>query len=144
MALTHLNLTSGRTVDLSRISFSSTYSGLIEGYPCRRLNDAKLTHLLTAARRDSALPAHLIEPVRHLPDVPAPGGPFGPVEELPPVICTATLYSNPVDPDLDTVDHYSGLTVVWFQDTLTVPTHEDTEHPLLGLPWDDLATDLEL
>ncbi|WP_405008068.1 hypothetical protein OHV13_31885 [Kitasatospora purpeofusca] len=143
MALTKIHLSSGRSIELSTVRLSSTYGGLLEGYPFRRINDRKLERALADARDAAPLvPAHLVTPVRDLPDVPA--GPFGPVEVLPAVTCVGRFTSRPVDPDRDAVSYYSALTLVWFQDTPVLPTEEDTDTALRDLRWEDLAEDFEI
>ncbi|GAA2800359.1 hypothetical protein GCM10010505_28970 [Kitasatospora aburaviensis] len=89
----------------------------------------------------SSAPVHLVTPVRELPDLPAGG--FGPVELLPAVTCVGSFSSQPIDPERDSVLHYSALTVVWFQATPDIPSGEDADHGLRGICWDDLARDLE-
>ncbi|WP_371494192.1 hypothetical protein OG871_03695 [Kitasatospora sp. NBC_00374] len=142
MTLAHFVLASGRSIELQDVRMSSTYGGLLEGYPFRRWNDRILERLVKNAGQGGTRPVHLVEPVREHPDHPA--GAFGPVELLPAVTCTGSFSSYPVDPDLDTVLHYSALTVVWFQATPVLPTSGSTDHALAAVRWDDLAEDREL
>ncbi|WP_416970091.1 hypothetical protein [Streptomyces sp. 4F14] len=144
MSLTRVVLLSGRSIELSDIRLSSTYGGLLEGYPCARVNDMAINGLLRGAERDSPrTPVHLVEPPRTYPD-DDPKGPFGPVEILPAVSCVAFFRSTPVSPSLDPVLHRSALTVIWFQQTAQVPSGTDADKRLRALDWEDLARDDEL
>ncbi|MEX3100332.1 MULTISPECIES: hypothetical protein [unclassified Streptomyces] len=144
MSLTRVVLLSGRAIELSDIQLSSTYAGLLEGYPCARVNDMKINSLLRRAERDTPRsPVHLVEPAREYRPENSPG-PFGPVEILPPVSCVASFHSTPVSPTLDPVLHRSTLTVIWFQQTPQVPSGTDADKRLRALEWEDLARDTEL
>ncbi|WP_326581587.1 hypothetical protein OIE69_40410 [Actinacidiphila glaucinigra] len=39
MSLSHVLLSSGRSIELTELRMSSTYGGMLEGYPCKRIND---------------------------------------------------------------------------------------------------------
>ncbi|TYB58548.1 hypothetical protein FXF51_36265 [Nonomuraea sp. PA05] len=137
MSLTRIVLSSGRTIELSELRLSSTYDGLLEGYPCKPVNDMEIAALLRIAEGTS--PVHLIPPTLQHPDQPA--GAFGPVEVLPAVSCIGAFHSTAVTPDHDPVLYRSALTVVWFQPTPTVPSGDSA---LRDLRWEDLAEDQEL
>jgi hypothetical protein len=142
MALAHVVLSSGRSIELAEIRMSSTYGGMLEGYPFRRWNDLKLEHLVKdAAKARPSLPVHMVEPLRELPALPAGG--FGPVELLPAVTCVGSFSSNPIDPDRDSVLHHSALTLLWFQEDAVVPSGESATPGLRGICWDEIAKDLE-
>ncbi|MBV1941004.1 hypothetical protein KUF83_31230 [Streptomyces sp. BV286] len=142
MALAHIVLTSGRSIELSDVRLSSTYGGMLEGYPFRRWNDLKLECLLRSVEKDRpSIPVHLVAPVRELPDLLAGG--FGPVELLPAVTCVGSFTSQPIDPERESVLHHSALTVVWFQATPDIPSGEDADHGLRSVCWDDAARDFE-
>ncbi|MFF3327830.1 hypothetical protein [Streptomyces sp. NPDC002889] len=143
MALAHIVLSSGRLIKLSEVRLSSTYGGMLEGYPSQRWNDLKLENLLRNAEKASpSAPVHLLAPVREYPDLPAGG--FGPVELLPAVTCVGSFTSQPIDPERDSGLHHSALTVVWFQETPGIPSGEDADHALRSIFWDNLARDSEL
>ncbi|MET8981552.1 hypothetical protein ABZX85_38760 [Streptomyces sp. NPDC004539] len=143
MSLTHVVLLSGRSIELSDIRLSSTYGGMLEGYPCARVNDMKINGLLRGAEHDSPrTPVHLVEPPREYRD-DGVKGPFGPVEILPPVACVAFFRSAPVSPSLDPLLHHSTLTVIWFQPTPHVPSGTDADTRLRALDWEKLARDAE-
>ncbi|MGI5456178.1 hypothetical protein ACQEWB_24015 [Streptomyces sp. CA-249302] len=143
MSLARVILTSGRSVDLSEVRFSSTYGGLLEGYPCKPVNDLKIKGLLHNARRTFPTgPVHLVPPPREYPDQYA--GAFGPVEVLPPVACVGAFRSTALDPAHDPVLYRSALTVIWFQSTTRVPEDRDAVTALRDVDWEGLAEDYEL
>ncbi|MDN0199425.1 hypothetical protein [Streptomyces sp. S.PNR 29] len=143
MSLTRVVLSSGRSIDLAELRLASTYGGMLEGYPCRPVNDMKIKALLhTAERAFPTTPVHLVPPPREYPDQYA--GAFGPVEVLPAVSCVGTFHSRAVDRAHDPVLYRSRLTVIWFQPTPRVPSGCDAEAALRDVPWERLAEDHEL
>ncbi|MGW0473439.1 hypothetical protein [Streptomyces coeruleorubidus] len=140
LALARLVLASGRPVDLAELRFTSTYGDLLEGYPCKPVNDLRIRGLLrTAARARPGTPVHLVPPPRAYPDQYAGG--LGPVEVLPPVACVGTFHSTALDPARDPVAYRSRLTVLWFQTTPRLPSGCDAEPGLRELDWAELARD---
>ena len=143
MSLTRVVLTSGRSIELSDLRLSSTYGGMLEGYPCRPVNDLRIKGLLHSAERDfPASPVHLVPPPREHPDQYA--GAFGPVEVLPAVACVGSFHSTAIDPAHDPVLHRSALTVIWFQSMPYVPFGCDAEAAVREITWEELAQDYEL
>ncbi|MEV5572487.1 hypothetical protein AB0L06_20785 [Spirillospora sp. NPDC052269] len=146
MPLASITLHSGRQVSLDSLQISSTYGGMLEGYPCALINDRKLAAL--AKRPESAYPGppvHLITPPRRYPDGESDRRlPFGPVEELPAFYCRGSFTSHYIDPNPDEVFHRSSLTVVWFQDDLVTPVPVFVATAIADLAWDELAEDYEL
>ncbi|MEV3930450.1 MULTISPECIES: hypothetical protein [unclassified Streptomyces] len=143
MSLGHIVLLSGRAIELTELRMSSTYGGMLEGYPCRRINDMKVRGLRSQAEKAFSFTAiHLVQPSREYPDSTA--GAFGPVEVLPPVSCVGVFRSTAVAPELDPVLHRSTLAVAWFQSAPDVPSGEDADPALRGIRWEDLAQDHEL
>ena len=147
MTLASIVLASARDVDLTGLEIFSTYDGMLEGYPCALINDRLLKRL--ASRPESAYwssPVHVIAPSRDVRE-PDPDGiplPFGPREVLPAVYCRAHFRSHPVDDDIDSVDHRSYLTVVWFQPDLRGAPADFVTDAVFDLPWHELAEDREL
>ncbi|TXS32757.1 hypothetical protein EAO71_04250 [Streptomyces sp. ms191] len=143
MPLSHIVLSSGRSIELTELRMSSTYGGMLEGYPCKPVNDMKVSgHRRKAEREFSFAPVHLVPPSRAYPDLT--GGHFGPVEVLPAVACIGVFHSTAIAPELDPVLHHSTLTVAWFQPGPDVPSGEDADPALRGLRWEELARDHEL
>lgn len=138
-------LNSGRSIELTSLEIFSTYDGLLEGYPCARINDRLLSGL--AKRREFAYtsqPVHVITPPRRYPDLGSERLAFGPVEQLPEVYCRGSFRSHCIDEDLDDVLHRSWLSVVWFQDDLASPMIDFVTAAVTGLAWEELAEDYEL
>ncbi|MEU2587900.1 hypothetical protein ABZ612_34425 [Streptomyces avermitilis] len=143
MSLSHIALLSGRSTELTELRMSSTYGGMLEGYPCKPINDMKVRSLQRQAERAfPSTPVHLVPPSREYPDQTA--GAFGPVEVLPSVACIGAFRSIAVAPELDPVLHRSALTVVWFQTGLDVPSDKDADLVLRNIRWEELAQDYEL
>ncbi|WAL65902.1 hypothetical protein ORV05_34450 [Amycolatopsis cynarae] len=145
MTLTQVTLNSGRDIELTRLDVFSTYDGMLEGYPCKLINDHLLARL---TERDQpgyrSQPIHVITPPRSYPYPDSEPLAFGPVEELPRVYCRASFRSSPVRAELDQVLHRSWLTVVWFQNDLTSPVAEFVNAAVATLAWDEFAEDYEL
>lgn len=143
MSLSCIVLSSARSIELFELRLSSTYGGMLEGYPCKPVNDLKVSSLLRAAERAfPTTPVHLVPPAREYPDQTA--GAFGPVEVLPSVACIGTFRSTAIAPGHDPVLYRSALTVVWFQPTPDVPTGDAADLALRDIRWEELAQDYEL
>ncbi|MEU8972342.1 hypothetical protein AB0D11_24240 [Streptomyces monashensis] len=143
MSLSRVLLASGRSVELTELRMSSAYGGMLEGYPCKVVNDMKVRGLQRQAERAfPTTPFHLLPPSREYPDRSA--GHFGPVEVLPSVACVGVFRSTAVAPELDPVLHRSALVVGWFQPALDVPSGEEADPALRGIHWEELAQDYEL
>ncbi|WP_354637815.1 hypothetical protein [Kitasatospora camelliae] len=144
MSLTSVTLASGRSIHLVSLHLWSTYGGLLEGYPCRRLNDRAVGRLpVIAGTRFRGAPVHVVTPRRVVSEEEAPRA-FGPVETMPEVSCVGLFTSHPVDRTTDQVDHYSTLAVAWLQDGTALPSGTEADHGLRGVDWDALARDGEL
>ncbi|MER5307251.1 hypothetical protein ABT034_05610 [Streptomyces sp. NPDC002773] len=139
MSLSHIALSSGRSIRLTELRMSSTYGGMLEGYPCKRINDRKVSWLQRQAEHAfPSIPVHLVPPSREYPDETA--GAFGPVEVLPSVACIGVFDSTALDPTMDG----SSLVVAWFQPAPEVPAGEDADHALRSVRWEELAQNYEL
>ncbi|MFJ2561222.1 MULTISPECIES: hypothetical protein [unclassified Streptomyces] len=139
MALGHIVLSSGRSIRLTELRISSTYGEMLEGYPCKRINDLKVSWLQRQAERAfPSKPTHLVPPSREYPDETA--GAFGPVEVLSSVACVGLFDSTALDPAMDR----SALVVAWFQSAPEVPAGEGADLALRSIRWEELAQDYEL
>ncbi|MEU6619910.1 hypothetical protein ABZ926_03850 [Streptomyces litmocidini] len=139
MSLSHMVLSSGRRIRLTEFRMSSTYEGMLEGYPCKRVNDRKVDWLQRLTERAfPSLPVHFVPPSREYPDEPARA--FGPVEVLPSVFCVGVFDSSALDPAMDG----STLVVAWFQALPEIPAGEKAALALRGIRWEELAQDYEL
>jgi hypothetical protein len=145
VTLAWIPLASGRDVELTHLEIFSTYGGMLEGYPCARINDRLLSAL--SKRRESAYwspPVHVITPQRSYPAGESAQLPFGPVEVLPGTYCRGAFRSDRIDEQLDDVLHRSYLTVVWFQDGIDLTITEFVTAAVSGLQWEQFAEDSEL
>ena len=116
---------------------------MLEGYPCKPVNEMKVRGLQRQAEHGfPSMPVHLIPPSREYPDPTARA--FGPVEVLPSVACIGAFRSTAVAPELDPVLHRSALTVIWFQTGLDVPSGDNADLVLRSIRWEELAQDYEL
>ncbi|WP_339127292.1 hypothetical protein WJM95_30850 [Streptomyces sp. f51] len=139
MSLGHTLLLSGRAIRLTDLRMSSTYAGMLEGYPCKRVNDLRVSRFQRYAEHTSTpTPVHFVPPSREYPDATA--GAFGPVEVLPPVFCVGSFESAPLDGSMDG----SALVVAWFQHAPEIPAGENAAPALRGIDWEGLAQDFEL
>ncbi|WP_328958572.1 hypothetical protein [Kitasatospora purpeofusca] len=143
MALAQVVLESGRSIKLSSLRMAETYDGLLMGYPTREMNDAIVAGAVEQAEKDyPSLPVHLVEPPRAPREIRRPT--FGPMEELPHVLCAGFFTSEPVNPELDSVLHFSRLVVVWFQADSALPSLGKAAPGLCDVPWDAKAEDREV
>ncbi|MFB8166755.1 hypothetical protein ACFC60_02245 [Kitasatospora purpeofusca] len=143
MALAHVVLESGRSIELSILRMAETYDGLLMGYPTREMNDAIVAEAVEQAEKTyPSLPVHLVEPPRVPREIRRPT--FGPMEQLPGVLCTGYFTSEPVNPELESVLHISRLIVVWFQADSALPSLETATPGLCGVPWNAKAEDREV
>ncbi|MFC8717157.1 hypothetical protein [Kitasatospora sp. NPDC057198] len=140
MLLTEVLLSSGRSIRLDEVRMSTTYGGMLEGYPCRRVNDWSVEHLRGALTRYyPSIPAHLVEPVRELPEGGHQGR-MGPEERLPAVRCVGLFSSHPVRRG---AADFSQLVVAWYQPGPELTDLAGAVPGLAELPWDELAEDCE-
>ncbi|RFU37665.1 hypothetical protein DZF91_31720 [Actinomadura logoneensis] len=146
MPLATITLNSGRQVVLDHLDISPTYDGMLEGYPCARVNDSLLESLAKPTPTPfQTSPVHLIAPERRYPDRGSGRRlPFGPVEELPRLYCRGSFVSERVDENLDDVLYRSWLEIVWFQDDLAAPVADFVARAIADVAWDELAEDFEL
>ncbi|MFI6862926.1 hypothetical protein ACIBKZ_24045 [Streptomyces sp. NPDC050421] len=142
MSLSHLTLSSRRSIDLAELRLRSTYGGLLEGAPTQRVNERITAHLVrTAETAYPGRPVHLIPPETTARGWADHRG--EPIEDLPAVACIGAFNSTEIDPAHNSGWYFSALVVVWFQPTPDPPTNDNAPAALRGLPWEDLARDLE-
>lgn len=145
MTLARITLASGRDLALEQLEIFSTYGGMLEGYPCARINDRLLSRL--SERRESAHwtpPVHVITPSRSYPEPGSARLAFGPVEVLPGTYCRGAFQSERIDEQLDRVMYRSYLSVVWFQEGLDATVAEFVSSAVFALQWEQFAEDREL
>jgi hypothetical protein len=144
VTLVRVTLVSGRDIELTSLEIVPTYGGMLEGYPCARVNDRLLARLATrSGPAGISRPVHVITPPRSYPEPGSRRLALGPVEQLPAVYCRASFRSDRIDEKLDDALRWSELTVVWFQDDLASPVADFVAAAVSDLPWEELAEDFE-
>lgn len=69
MSLSRIVLSSGRSIELTELRMSSTYGGMLEGYPCKPINDMRVSGLKRQAELAfPSTPVHLVPPSCEYPD----------------------------------------------------------------------------
>ena len=123
---------SGRDVWVRSFSYSSTYAGLLEGFPDKSYNDDRVERC-RSERRFPNDPLPLV--IRPVSRKGLRGGVW-----MPPICCRAELYSvPPVDPDM----HFSVLTVIWFCTPFFDARLRDViKAAISNIDWERHATDV--
>ncbi|WP_399881812.1 hypothetical protein ACGH7X_04395 [Streptomyces sp. BBFR51] len=142
MSLSRITLSSRRSIALAELRLSSTYDGLLEGVPTKRVNEGIVAGRLRVAREAyPGWPVHLIPP--ELTETGRTTRLDEPIEHLPAVACVGAFESDEIDPAHDSGWYFSALVVVWFQHTPDPPSNDDAPAALRELPWQELAKDFE-
>lgn len=136
-----IRLATGRWIHFTYLTQHSTYGGLIEGVPSRRLNQNMIDRALDKARTFGPGRVALIPPVvtpfdgpqRELDEPPR----F--YERLPATTCFGQFRSDVIG---DPYETYSCLGIVWFQDSFALPIAVEIEAAIRQLDWDQLAADV--
>ena len=134
-------LDSGRVLTMNSFVQYSTYSGMMEGLPTRKRNDAMVdyapeseTYVLHAPRLYGDLCSRM-PPDHFMSKIPFENQ----YEVLPGVTCVANMTSEPCDaPDWDDIDPpaKSSLTLVWFQNEWAMPIAPEVMEKLKTFDWD--------
>jgi hypothetical protein len=123
-------------VTITSIHQEITYDGLLEGYPCEKLNNMILHNTEIKAKnlffQDEI---YMIKPVIKVGEEEY--GPFGKMMELPLVTCIAMLTCRKIFRDPD--KHFSALTVIWFQDQYAFPIHENIIEKITAVPFKEVC-----
>lgn len=64
MSLSHIPLSSGRSIELTELRMSSTYGGMLEGYPCKPINDMLQHPAVLTLLEQIGLPAQIRKAAR--------------------------------------------------------------------------------
>lgn len=126
-------LKSGREVTIEGAHITATYSGLLEGYPDKKLNFEILENTKTLMTDCwGSRPTHIV-PTTYLEKSGA--------EFLPPWLCLTWLTSlSPIGSD----STGSELVVVWFvYDAYSVPLVKLISDAVMDLDWESLAGDFD-
>lgn len=123
----------GTTISLHRLDQSLTYSGMLEGYPNRPLNQRLVTGIQAHLEKQSGWKPYLVEPYeREVPEREVPERtPAGeqPWVELPRVQCVGWFQSNSLG------EFGSRLAIIWFQDDFAFPIDPRVETKIRTLVW---------
>lgn len=121
---------------LASIHQKITYNGLLEGYPCEKVNNMILHNTKIKARNLFSLDEiYIIQPI--IKAVEEQHGSLVKIMELPLVTCIATLMCRKVFRDQD--KHFSALTVIWFQDQYAFPIQEDIIKEIITVPFKEIC-----
>ncbi|MGK5556702.1 hypothetical protein ACSNOI_34350 [Actinomadura kijaniata] len=124
-------------LSLRAIEMCMTYGGMLEGVPCRSMNERLVERALARA----GTPAHLVPPpVTPLSHQALPER-WGPAEALPSVECVG-FFTGPPTPRAADDWWRTVLHVVWYQDPSGHVVHPDAAARMHDLPWDEIAQDL--
>lgn len=136
-------LANGRRVSVRSFStLTSNYATVLEGGMHPQENAEQREGVIAAAERRHGGPVIVIEPViTPLPRISRPGVPR---ERLPWVACMARLASSPLHEDHGDLDLpvASELTLVWWQDSFSLPLPAEIERAAASLDWDVHARDV--
>ena len=126
------DLNNGRNVYVDSFFYDRTYSGLMEGKPVKRVNDAVIEDLERRVKRIWGGRRHYIIP-------PVIDGTDPEHPQLPPVVISAMLMSfKPVKDEADS----SRLAVSFFCEEITDrPLPKIIYDYVRSITWDDLAED---
>ena len=139
MPILDLTLADGRKVWAESVHVTSTYAGLIEGYPRKPSNDQRISDLPeTAAEMFGVNTVHVLEPPRRPGTRPLPSS-LPPAEYLPNCTVMAEFVSLPIDE----ANHASTLILCWFQEEPFPVPSDEIRLQIEALPWNTLALDFE-
>lgn len=127
-------------VMITSIHQEITYDGLLEGYPCEKVNTMILHNTkIKAGNLFFMDEIYMIEPFIKVNRNQS--GSFGKMMELPMVTCMATLMCREVFRDQD--KHFSALTVIWFQDQYAFPIQEDILEKITAVPFKEVCGEFD-
>ncbi len=132
-----IKLQSGRTIFLEKLHQEQTYAGMLEGTPRKALNDRTIARWQKQILEHEGDRGVLIEPVRRtIPSGLAGNEMFGPAEVLPDIVCVGLFHSSPVRNE---PEHFSLLSILWFQDDFALPIEPSVVEQIRKLDWENLA-----
>lgn len=114
---------------LSSLEQSPTYSGMLEGYPNRELNQQLVAATQKRLEKRSGWKPYVVEPdEREMPERSADGKDL-PWVELPRIKCIAWFRSRGLG------EFGSRLAIVWFQDDFAFPIDPIVETKIRTMVW---------
>ena len=134
-------LNSGREIILSSIYQNHTYSGLLCGYPNKKMNDMNIKKAMRSARNKMDSKAtYLVPPPLLEVKIDDSVKQFYADEEvmrIPSITCYAQFESSSIK--WDKGSDASCLTIVWYQDDFALPIDESVVEHIKAIDWDNLA-----
>ena len=142
-----ITLRTGREIVLKKVTQWQTYSGLLEGFPHRSLNDRLIKHAKENAKalfhcKEPYIIAPIITPLE-IPNEMDHSDTF-PIltpESLLMVTCIGEFYS--IKPARDEAMHGSSLVISWMQPEFSPTIHEEIIQEIEKLDWTSLSQDFE-
>ena len=118
----------------------ATYSGLLEGIPTREINDRFYIQPLLIHKSNDGQSLLLWAPQKQVEGWPET---FmrSPTASLPSVTCVATF--KHFMPARDKEQHFSDVTVAWFQEEWALPIIPEVVAKIKSLEWRDVAFDYD-
>lgn len=136
-----LILSGNISIRIESIFQELTYSAVLEGYPCEKLNQMVLNNKESYARRIFNInEVYLIPPTVKFLDREEHEV-WGKAQELPMVTCIAELKC--LDVFKNTEKDYSDLIVIWFQDSYAFPIQEDILEKILNIPYKEVCGEFD-
>jgi len=135
----------GIVTRLTQLNQSGTYARLLEGVPTQMMNDHFLLRPLSAAHKSYAGEPLILwapqTPGETQADETVEMYMSSPVSFLPAVTCIATFQH--FRPARDKEQHYSYVTVAWFQEEWPFPIVDEVLSKIKSLAWRDIAFDVD-
>jgi hypothetical protein len=130
-----IQVTRGRTCFVTSFSADATYVGVLEGGMYPEHNSKLMQEWVKHALDRHGNPLYVVPPVtRPLPQISAPERPR---IRLPWMVCIASMFSDPLDPEM----LHSALTVMWWQDPSDEPVTAWIRGAMDGVDWARFAKD---
>jgi len=143
--LLSLDLVTRRNIRAKHFHVAMTYSGLLAGWPVAEFLQGDLDVLPQRYRAIfGEFPVHVLSPNIERIETKSPMSMPGTMQLafLPKVEIAAFFFSYP--PVKNQEMHFSGLIVVWHQDSWEQIPTEESKRKLAEINWDSLARDFEI
>jgi hypothetical protein len=119
------------------------YEGLLEGLPTTEMNQRVVERMVDEERRrlgggEPYVIRPVETPIKYRRGRPYP---FGQPNSVPGVGCVGRFHS--FQPARDSARDCSELVVIWFQDEFALPIEPSIWEQLLGIDWDQHASDYD-
>ena len=133
-----IHLPGGRMASVVAFSVLASNVGILEGGMYPECNADQRDKIVALANSCFGGPIVMIEPtIVPIPNISKPGRKR---ERLPWMACMAHLLSSPLDADMVS----SELTLVWWQDSFSLPLPAEIERAAASLKWEHQAKDVDV